>query len=151
MLGYRLSYLSASLRSDDFDRDRCAVSANWQDDPFAFEDPFNDGFDQAAAGTADVQKGKRRLPDRGVVALSLASLAGAVIAVVMGAIEAGWPTVAVGGFAYLAAAAGDLRQRRMRQAKRVYRRPWPTAVLRIVVFLAAVGAAWMAARGLATP
>ena len=127
------------------------MNASWQDDPFAFEDPFDDGFDQAATGTVSVQERKRRLPDRGVVALSLVSMAGAVIALVMGANEAGWLTVAVGGFAYLAAAAGDLRQRRIRHAKRVYRRPWPTAALRIVAFLAAVGAAWMAARGLAAP
>lgn len=123
------------------------MSASWQDDPFAFED----GFDEVATAGASAKKGNRGLPSRSVVALCLVAAAGAVIAVVMGASEAGWLTVAVGGFAYLAAAAGDLRQRRIRHAKRVYGRPWPTAALRIIVFLAAFGAAWMAARGLATP
>ena len=127
------------------------MSASWQDDPFALDDLFDEGFDQAETGDAPLKKGKRRLADGGVVALCLAALVGAAIAFVMGANEAGWLTVAVGVLAYLAAAAGDLRQRSIRHRKRNYKRPWPTAALRVIVFLAAVGAAWMAARGLATP
>ena len=69
----------------------------------------------------------------------------------MGANEAGWLTVVIGALAYVAAAAGDLRQRSIRHVERVYARPWPTAALRVVVFLAAAGGAWLAARGLATP
>ena len=130
---------------------RLAVSSSWQDDPFAFDDLFDDGSDQAETGGAPAKKGKRRLTDGGVLALCLAAPVGAVVAVVMGANEAGWLTVAVGALAYLAAAAGDLRQRSIRHRKRNYKRPWPTAVLRIVVFLAAAVAAWLAARGLATP
>lgn len=45
------------------------MSASWQDDPFAFDDLFDDGQDQAEAGGALAKKGKRRLTDRGVVAL----------------------------------------------------------------------------------
>jgi len=128
------------------------LSASWQDDPFALDDGlFDDGFDPVATDAASVSKHERRFPDRGVVALCLAALAGAVLALVAGAREAGWLTVLVGALAYLSAAAADLRQRSIRHAKRNYKRPWPTAALRIAVFLAAVGAAWMAARGLATP
>ncbi len=127
------------------------MSASWQDDPFAFEEGFEDGFDEAVTGGAPPKKSTRRLGDRRVLAWSLVSLAGAVVAVAMGANEAGWLTLAVGGLAYLAAVAGDLRQRSVRHARRVYGRPWPTASLRIVVFLAAVGGAWLAAKGLATP
>ncbi|MCY4664770.1 MAG: hypothetical protein OXC00_08900 [Acidimicrobiaceae bacterium] len=131
------------------------MSSSWQDDPFAFDggfdDGFDDGFDQAVTGGAPAKKGNRRLTDGGVLALCLTAVLGAVIAVVMGASEAGWLTVAVGVLAYLAAAAGDLRQRSIRHRKRKYERPWPTAALRVVVFLAAAVAAWLAARGLATP
>ena len=127
------------------------MSTSWQDDPFALDDLFDDGHDQAETGGAPAKKGKRRLTDRGVVALCLASLVGAVIAVVVGANEAGWLAVVVGGLAYLSAVAGDLRQRSIRYRRHNYRRPWPTAALRVAVFLAAVGAAWLAARGLATP
>jgi hypothetical protein len=127
------------------------VSASWQDNPFAFEDGFDDGFDQAVADGASPRRVSRRLGDRRVLALALVSVAGAVVAVALGASEAGWLTVAVGGLAYLAAAVSDLRQRSIRQARRVYGRPWSTASLRIVVFLAVVGGAWLAARGLAAP
>lgn len=127
------------------------MTSSWQDDPFAFDDLFEDGFDQAEAGGLSPKKSKRRLADRGVLALCLVALVGAVSAVVMGANEAGWLAVVVGALAHLAAAAGDLRQRSIRHRKRNYKRPWPTAALRVVVFLAAVGAAWLAARGLATP
>lgn len=127
------------------------MSASWQDDPFAFDDLFDNGQDQMETGGAPVKNGKRRLTDRGVVALCLAALVGAVVAVVVGANEAGWLAVVVGGFAYLSAVAGDLRQRSIRYRKHNYKRPWPTAAMRVVVFLAAVGAAWLAARGLATP
>lgn len=123
------------------------MSASWQDDPFVFDD----AFDQAVTGDPPSKKGTRKLGDRHVLAWSLLSLACAVVAVAMGANEAGWLTVAVGGLAYLAAAAGDLRQRSIRHARRVYGRPWPTALLRIVVFLAVVGSAWLAASGLAAP
>ena len=126
------------------------MSASWQDDPFAFEDSFDDGLDQVATDAASATARKRRLLDRGVLTLCIASLVGAVLSVVMGASETGWLTVLVGALAYLSAAAGDLRQRSIRHTKRNYKRPWPTAALRIVVFLAAVGAAWLAARGLAT-
>ena len=127
------------------------MSSSWQDDPFAFDDLFEDGSDQDVPGDASPSKRRRRHLDRGVLVLSLVSMAGAVTSVVMGANEAGWLAAAVGGLAYLLAAAGDLRQRSIRHAKRVYGRPWPTAALRIVVFLAAAVAAWLAARGLATP
>ena len=99
------------------------MSASWQDDPFAFEDGFDDGFDEAVTGGAPPKKGTRRLGDRRVLAWSLVSLAGAVVAVAMGANELGWLTVTVGGLAYLAAVAGDLRQRSVRHARRVYGRP----------------------------
>lgn len=127
------------------------MSASWQDDPFAFDDLLDDVHDQSETGGAPAKKGKRRLTDRGVVALCLAALVGALIAVVVGANEAGWLAVVVGGLAYLSAVAGDLRQRSIRYRKHNYKRPWPTAALRVVVFLVAVGAAWLAARGLATP
>ena len=127
------------------------MTASWQDDPFAFEDPFDDGFDQVTTDSASSKARKRRLPDGGVMALCVVSLSGAVLSVAMGANEAGWLTVVVGALAYLSAAAGDLRQRSIRHAKRVYGRPWPTATLRVVVFFAAVGGAWLAARGLAAP
>lgn len=123
------------------------MSAGWQDDPFAFDD----GFEQDGADAAATKDRKRRLPDGRVLAMCLAALVGAVVALVAGAREAGWLTVAVGALAYLSAAAGDLRLRSIRHAMRRYGRPWPTAALRVVVLLAAVGAAWMAARGLATP
>jgi hypothetical protein len=127
------------------------VNSSWQDDPFAFDDLFDDGFDQAETDGVPAKRGKRRLTDGGVLALCTAALVGAAIAVLMGANEAGWLTLAIGVLAYLAAAAGDLRQRSIRHRKRNYKRPLLTAALRVVVFLAAVGAAWMAARGLATP
>lgn len=126
------------------------MNSSWQDDPFAFDDLSDEGFDQAETGGAPAKKSKRRT-DGGVLALCAAALVGAAIAVVMGAGEAGWITVAAGAPAYLAAAAGDLRRRSIRHRERNYKRPWPTAALRVVVFLAAVGAAWMAARGLAAP
>ena len=151
LLARTLSCPSPTLRSHAFETKHLAVSSSWQDDPFAFDDLFGDEFDQAETADAPAKKGKRRLTDGGVLALCIAALVGAVIAVVMGANEAGWLTVAVGVLAYLAAAVGDLRQRSIRHRKRNYKRPWPTAALRVVVFLAAVGAAWMAARGLATP
>ena len=124
-----------------------AVTSSWQDDPFAFDDLF----DEAETGGSSPSKRKRRLADRRVLALCLVALTGAVSAVVMGANEAGWLAVVVGALAYLSAVAGDLRQRSIRYRKHNYKRPWPTAALRVVVFLAAVSAAWLAARGLATP
>ena len=127
------------------------MSSSWQDDPFAFDDLFDEGSDQDVPGDASLSKRRRRHLDRGVLVLSLVSMAGAVTAVVMGANEAGWLAAAAGALAYLLAAAGDLRQRSIRHRKRNYKRPWPTAALRIVVFLAAAVAAWLAARGLATP
>ena len=128
------------------------MSASWQDDPFVFDDLFDDGHDQAETGGSPAKKkGKSQLTDRGVVALCLAALVGAVIAVVVGVNEGGWLAVVVGGLAYLSAVAGDLRQRSIRYRKHSYKRPWPTAALRVAVFLVAVGAAWLAARGLATP
>ena len=127
------------------------MSASWQDDPFALDDLFDDGFDQGRTDAAPARGRKRQLPDRGVLAMCLTALVGAVLALVAGAREAGWVTVAIGALAYLAAAAGDLRQRSIRHRERSYKRPWPIAALRVVVFLAAAGAVWLAARGLATP
>ena len=127
------------------------MSSSWQDDPFAFDDLFDEGFDQEETGGSSPKKSKHRLVDRSVLALCLVALVGAVSALVVGANEAGWLAVVVGALAYLSAVAGDLQQRSIRHRKRNYRRPWPTTALRFVVFLAAVGAAWLAARGLATP
>lgn len=109
-----LSYPSPTLRSHAFERKQLAVSSSWQDDPFAFDDLFDERFDEEDTGGPSPKKGKRRLADRGVLALCLVALVGAVSAFAMGASEAGWPTVAVGALAYLAAAAGDLRQRSIR-------------------------------------
>ena len=137
--------------SHAFETEHLAVSSSWQDDPFALDDLFDEEFDQPETGGSPTKRDKRRVTDGVVLALCLAALLGVAIAVVMGANETGLLTVAVGALAYLAAAAGDLRQRSIRHGKRNYKRPWLTAALRVVVFLAAVGAAWMAARGLAAP
>ena len=47
------------------------MSASWQDDPFAFDDLSDDGHNQAEPGGAPAKKGKHRLTDRGVAALSV--------------------------------------------------------------------------------
>lgn len=124
--------------------------SDWSDNPFAFDDdPLSDDeFDQAVARSP--ASGKRQTRAGRTVALTAAaSLATTVAALVMGARHAGWATVAVGVVAYALAVASDLRQRRERHSRRRYDRPWATALLRLVVFWAVVGAAWMAASGLA--
>lgn len=127
------------------------MSTSWQDDPFVLDDLFDDEFEQGGTDAPSTKGRRRWLPDRGVLAMCLAAIVGAVVALAAGARETGWLTVAVGALAYLSAAAGDLRQRSIGHAVKRYARPWPTAALRVVVFLAAAGAAWLAARGLATP
>ena len=127
------------------------MSNTWQGDPFAFgDDPLHDvEFEPAAEGESPDQPATTPRRERGVTLLALASLAGAAAALVMGASHTGWATVAVGTLAYLLAVASDLRQRQMRRSRRRYDRPWATALLRLVVFWAAVAAAWLAASGLA--
>lgn len=127
------------------------MSSDWQDDPFAFDDDLlqDAEFDYAAEGLSAGGTERQNGAGRAVLLIAAASLAGAVVAFVMGARHAGWATVAVGAAAYLLAVAADLSQRKARHSRRRYDRPWATALLRLVVFSAAVGAAWLAASGLA--
>ena len=127
------------------------MSGSWQDDPFAFDDdpPHDVEFEQAVEDSAPGGARERYRGGRTVLLIALASLAVTAVSLVMGARHAGWATVAVGTPAYVLAVASDLRQRQMRRSRRRYDRPWATALLRLVVFWAAVAAAWLAASGLA--
>ena len=118
-------------------------------DPFLFDDdPLGDddalGTTSVGVGTKSDGRGafRIRLPAAGGLAL-------AVVALVAGALGAGWATVAVGVVAYGLATASDVHNRTMRKTRRIYTRPWPTSICRLAVFGAAVGAAWMAASELA--
>ena len=127
------------------------MSSSWQDDPFAFDDDLlpDAEFDHAAdRSLADGSRRQTRV-GRAVLLAGAASLALAVIALVMGTRHAGWATVAVGATAYLLAVISDLRLRKDRYSRRLYGRSWATTLLRLVVFWSAVGAAWLAASGLA--
>ena len=127
-----------------------AMSSTWQDDPFEFDDPlFGNDFEQADDDGSPSRTGRRRRSGRGVLLIAVVSLASAGVSLAMGANHAGWATVAVGAAAYALAATADLRYRRLRRSRRMFNRPWATALLRVVVFWAAVGAAWLAAAGLA--
>ena len=125
--------------------------STWQDDPFAFDDGFDDLEFEQVGGESPASPAKQRDGVGLSLLIAVASLVAAAVSLAMGASHVGWATVAVGALAYLLAAAGDLRQRRLRRSRRIYARPWATALLRLLVFWAAVGAAWMAASGLATP
>ena len=126
------------------------VSRSWQDDPFALDDVLDDAaFEQPAEDSQNVQASRRRRAGRTALLIAVASLAVVTVSLVMGASDAGRATVAVGAVAYVLALASDLRQRRARRSKRRYGRPWATALLRLVVFWAAIGAVWLAASGLA--
>lgn len=128
------------------------MSNTWSEDPFAFDDDALDAaaFDSTAENSMSSGTGKIRAK-RAVLLVIAVSLAATVVSLVMGASHAGWATVAVGTVAYLMAVASDLRQRQIRHSVRRYDRPWVTALLRFLVFWAAVGAAWLAASGLAGP
>jgi len=123
----------------------------WQDDPFELDDePLHDvEFERAAEDSSSGGATRRDRRGRSVLLIAVVSLAVAAVSLVMGAGHAGWATVAVGAVAYLLAVASDLRQRQLRRSRRRYDRPWATVLLRLVVFWAAVGAAWLAASGLA--
>ena len=123
--------------------------STWQDDPFAFGDGFDDLEFEQASGSTPPGSTKNRDGVGVTLVIVAAAVVAAIVALVMGANHAGWATVVVGALAYLMAAAGDLRQRSRRRSRRVYARPWASALLRLLVFWAAVGAAWMAASGLA--
>lgn len=127
------------------------MSSSWQDDPFAFDDDLlqDAEFDQAAEGLPAGGTERQTRAGRAALLFAAASLAGTVVALVMGARHAGWATVAVGCAAYQLAVVSDLGQRKARHSRRRYDRPWDTALLRLVVFWAVVGAAWLAASGLA--
>ena len=124
-----------------------------EDSPFAFDhDPLaTSDFEQPDDGAARGAAAGRGRGRRAAVLLAVASVALAAVALGLGASEGGWAAVAVGALAYLLAVASDLRSRLLRRARRNYRRPWPAALLRPVVFSAALGAAWLAAEGLASP
>ena len=127
------------------------MSSTWQDDPFEFDgDPlFGSEFEQAAEDGSSGGAGRRRPGRLGVLLIAVVSLAGAAASLAMGANHSGWATVAVGAAAYLLAVAADLRHRRLRRSQRAFDRPWATALLRLAVFWASAGAAWLAASGLA--
>ena len=128
------------------------MSNTWSEDPFAFDDDALDpaAFDPSAGNSSSAGTRKTRAR-RAVLFVIAASLAATVVSLVMGARHAGWATVAVGTVAYLLAVASDLRERQIRHSVRRHDRPWATALLRLVVFWAAAGAAWLAASGLAGP
>ena len=123
--------------------------SNWDDDPFALDDDPLDGLDFQQVEGNSANKAKRSRPKRNVLLLAIVSLALGAAALVIGSNGGAWATVAVGVVAYLLAVASDLRSRRMRRLQRNYRRPWPTALLRLAVYWVVVGAAWLAASGLA--
>ena len=122
-----------------------------EDSPFAFdEDPLaTAGFERPDDGAARGAATGRARGRRAVLLLAVVSTALAAAALGMGSSGGGWAAVAGGALAYLLAVASDLRSRLLRRARRNYRRPWPTALLRPVVFWAALWAAWLAAEGLA--
>ena len=124
--------------------------SNWDDDPFALDDdPLDDLSFQQGDSRVEGSETKRSRPKRNVLLLAMASIAVSVVALVVGANGGAWGTVAVGVVAYLLAVTSDLRNRRIRRFQRSYRRPWSTALLRLAVFWVVVGAAWLAASGLA--
>lgn len=127
------------------------MSSSWQDDPFAFDDDLlqDAEFDQTAESASPGGTKRRDRSGRAVLLFAAVSLAATVVTLVIGARHAGWATVAVGGGAYLLAVASDLSRRKARHSRRRYDRPWATVLLRLVVFWAAVCAAWLAASGLA--
>ena len=125
--------------------------SNWNDDPFALDDdPLDDLDFQQVDGRAAGSEAERSRPKRNVLLLGLASMALSAAALVVGSNGGAWATVAVGVVAYLFAVTSDLRNRRIRRLQRSYRRPWPTALLRLAVFWVVAGAAWLAASGLAS-
>ena len=126
--------------------------ASRDDDPFALDDDPLDGLDfqQVDGRSSEGEAAERSRPQRTVMLLAIASVALAAAALVVGANRGAWATVAIGVIAYLLAVASDLRNRRIRRLWRSYRRPWPTALLRLAVFWVAVAAAWLAASGLAS-
>ncbi|MYE76875.1 MAG: hypothetical protein F4232_10810 [Acidimicrobiaceae bacterium] len=124
---------------------------SWEHDPFAFEeDPLSStDSERSPEDSPRVKAGGRATGRRSVLLLAAASIAAVVGAIWLGESGGAWGAVVLGGLAYLLAVAVDLRIRVIRRLRRRYDRPWLTALLRLAVFWAAVGAAWLAASGLA--
>ena len=125
--------------------------SNWQHDPFAFEDDplLAPSFSSSADIAVEARAEAHARGARAVWLLAVCAIALAAASLVLGASGGAWATVAAGGLGYALAVVADLRNRMRRRIQRNYRRPWPTACCRLVVFWAAVGAAWLAAAGLA--
>ena len=124
---------------------------SWEHDPFAFEeDPLGStDSERTHEDSTRVKAGDRARGPRSVQLLAAASIAAVLGAIWLGESGGAWGTVVLGGLAYLLAVAADLRVRVIRRLRRRYDRPWLTALLRLAVFWAAVGAAWLAASGIA--
>ena len=127
------------------------MSNTWSEDPFAFDDDLlsDAGFEQTIGDSSPGATGRQTRAGRAALLIAATSVTVAVVSLVVGARHAGWATVAVGTVAYLLAVASDLRLRQIRHSRRRYGRPWATVLLRLAVFWGAVGAAWLAASGLA--
>ena len=124
---------------------------SWEHDPFAFEeDPLSStDAERTHEDSARVKAGDRARGRRSIQLLAAASIAAVIGAIWLGESGGAWGAVVLGVLAYLLAVAVDLRIRVIRRLSRRYDRPWPTVLLRLAVFWAAVGAAWLAASGIA--
>lgn len=124
--------------------------SNWEDDPFALDgEPSDAEFEGARDGAVSDRAADHDRGRRVALLLVVTSVAAAVAALALGSRGTGWAAVAAGAAAYFLAVAADLRSRRTRRVQRHYNRPWATALLRLAVFWTALGAAWLAASGLA--
>ena len=118
-------------------------------DPWVSDnDPFHDdGLSVDSLAVSDGTKSPSRRRYRTVGAVSVAFATAALVLSLAGTL--GYGTVGLSTFAYLLAVLADLQARRSRHEVRNYRRPLPTAALRVATFGTALWVGWLVASSLA--
>lgn len=118
-------------------------------DPWVSDnDPFHD--DNLFVGSLEVSDGTKSplaKTHRKVAAVSVA-VASAALGVSLAG-DQGYGIVGLAAVAYLLAVLADLSARRSRHDVRNYRRPLPTAALRVATFVTALWVGWLVASSLA--
>ena len=112
------------------------------DDPFHDDDLIVD-----SPTVSDGSNGPLAKRHRIVGAVSVVLASAALVLLLAGA--RGYGTVGLSAFAYLLAVLADLQARRSRHDVRNYRRPAPTAALRVATFVTALWVGWLVASSLA--
>ncbi len=118
-------------------------------DPWGSDnDPFHDddlSVDSLAVSDGTERQSRKRY--RTLAAVSVVVASAALVVALAGA--RGYGTVVISAVAYLLAVLADLYARKSQHDVRNYRRPLPTAGLRVATFVTALWVGWLVASSLA--